>query len=315
MRYILGIDGGGVKTICLAADEAGRVLGRGTAGPSNYLKEGLYSAKLSLRQAIDTALTESKVKPKEVKAVCAGLAGMDRPTDRRIIRQVFEELLPGAKLILDNDACIALIGATEGEPGIIAISGTGSIALGLNREGQMARSGGWGHILGDEGSGYEIARRGLMAILKDVDGRGPKTLLRERLTRELYLSSVEELIPVFYGGQMTPSRIAALYPLVLQAAEEGDEVAANLLEEAAVQLAETAWAVIRKLEMQEDRFPLAVSGGVFKSSPLIRNRFLERITRQAPQAEPVEPKHPPELGAILLAKAVLEGKKPFVRVD
>ncbi|MDA2927495.1 hypothetical protein MYX78_09745 [Acidobacteria bacterium AH-259-G07] len=293
------------------ADQEGQILGRGTGGPANYLKEGLYTVKNSLREAIARALGEGDVKQREVKILCAGLAGMDRPTDKRIIEQVFNEIIPTAQLILENDALIALIGATECRPGVIVISGTGSIALGVNRRGERARSGGWGHLLGDEGSGYDIARRGLMATLQDLDGRGPRTLIREKISRELYLDEIDELIHLLYEGNMTPRKIAALYPLVLQAAAEGDQVAQNLLNGAAAHLAETALAVIRKLGMEKENFPLAVSGGVFHNSKQIQEKFEDLMRSKVPGMELIEPKHPPAVGAVFLARARMQGRELF----
>jgi len=302
---ILGIDGGGTKTICVAADAGGRIIGKGMSGPANYLKEGLYTSKMSLSEAIDRALQEAGSDRLSVEVVCAGIAGMGRAADRLIMKKSFAEIVPNARLVLETDAFITLVGATEYLPGVIVISGTGSIAMGLNEKGDVARAGGWGHILGDEGSGYDIARRGMIAALQDYDGRGPETLITKMIVEELYLANVEELIGLFYGAESSPRRIAGLYPLVLEAAEEGDAVASNLLEKAASALVKTAVAVIRRLEMQSSIFPIALSGGVFRNSPRLRNSFQRLLVTQVPGAHLIDPLHPPEIGALLVAhKAV-----------
>lgn len=314
MDVILGIDGGGTKTICLVADGQGRLLGQGRGGPSNYLKEGLYVAKSSLRQAIQEALRSATVEPDRVKAVCAGLAGMDRAEDRTVMRRVFRDLVPRARLFLVNDAYIALAGATEGRSGVIVISGTGSIALGVNRRGEQARAGGWGYLIGDEGSAFDIARRGLVAAFRDHDGRGPRTSLTERFIREFYLTRIDDLIPLFYTEYVRPSRIAGLFPLVLECAEEGDEVAVSIVERAAGSLFQAAQAVIERLRMGGEGFPVALSGGVLHHGRRLRARFEELLAGDFPKARVVEPRLPAERGALLVAQAALRGKTVFGRM-
>ncbi len=298
---ILGIDGGGTKTVCLAADTDGRILGKGMSGPSNYLKEGLYTSKMSLGESIEQALQEAGSDRLKVQVVCAGLAGVGRANDRLIMKKLFAEIVPNARLILETDAFITLVGATEYQPGVIVISGTGSIAMGINQKGEVSRAGGWGHILGDEGSGYDIARRGMVAALHDFDGRGPETLISKMIVEELYLTNVEELIGLFYGGESSPRRIAGLYPLILEAAEEGDAVACKLLEQAASALVKSAIAVIRKLQMESLIFPIALSGGVFRNSVRLRNSFQRLLAAQVPGGHLIDPLHPPEVGALLVA--------------
>jgi N-acetylglucosamine kinase-like BadF-type ATPase len=302
--YTLGIDGGGTKTVCVASRGDLSVAGRGISGPSNYLKEGLHTARTSLRDAIGKALEEAGGNRLEVQVACAGLAGVGRVNERMVMKRLFTDLLPNARVILETDAFITLIGATHYQPGLIVISGTGSIALGLNEVGETARAGGWGHILGDEGSGYDIARRGLMAALHAHDGRGPETLIKAKLIEQFYLASIDELISLLYG-EATPSRIASMYPLILEAAEEGDWVAQGLLMRAAEALVEAAEAVVKRLDMMETSFPVAVSGGVFGNSPTMRTAFQRLIVEKIPGARPSEPLHPPEIGALLIARDTL----------
>lgn len=308
--YLLGIDGGGTKTVCLVTDTEGRVLGRGTGGPSNYLKEGLYITKQSLQQAMGEALDDAGVGGEQVEVLCAGLAGVSRREDREIVGRMLRELLPVRRLLLEIDAYVALAGATEGRPGVILVSGTGSIAFGVNPRGERARAGGWGHLVGDEGSGFDLARRGLMAALRDYDGRGRPTILREKFAREFYLREFDELIPPLYSGAMTPSRVAALYPIVLEAAQEGDAVARELMREAAGALVELVEAVVRRLSMDQDPFPLALSGGVFRGEGL-REELKGLLAGRLPRGQLITPRHPPEMGAILAARAAWQGRSLF----
>lgn len=301
-RVVAGMDGGASRTVCLVAEEDGALLGRGEGGPSNYHKCGLYAAKVSVRDALASALLAAGRQVGDVKVLCAGLAGVAREVDRRRFSRAFADLAPEAKVLLEDDARIALAGATENRPGIIVISGTGSIALGLDAHGRRARAGGWGHLLGDEGSGYDIARQGLAAALKSADGRGPQTSLSEKIRRELYLDSLQDLIPVLYGERVTPDRIASLFPLVLEAADEGDEVAESLLRRAASDLMEAVLSVARQLRTKESE-PLLVSaaGGAWQSSEMLRDEFLKRLAEDLPQARFQAALRSPEEGALLLA--------------
>lgn len=206
---------------------------------------------------------------------------------------------------MESDAFVTLTGATAGRPGVVVISGTGSIAFGVNSQGKRARAGGWGHVLGDEGSGYDIARRGLIAALRDFDGRGPRTSLRERLTGELYLSSIEEVIPLLYSGQLSQRNLAALYPLVVSAAEEEDPVAVGLLEEAAEELSCAASAVLRGLD-EPVALPVVMWGGAFQNGPRLRRYFEESLSRRCSGFVLREPEHPPEFGALLLARKAVQ---------
>jgi N-acetylglucosamine kinase-like BadF-type ATPase len=309
MSYLIGIDGGGTKTVSVVAGVRDRIIvGKGVAGPANYLKEGLHTARRSLGESVQEALEAAGLDKSRICAVGAGLAGVGRARDRQVMTRVLRRILPTQTLLLGTDAFVALLGAMESEPGVIVISGTGSIALGMNREGVLARSGGWGHLLGDEGSGYDIGRRGLTAALQDHDGRGPSTSITRKIAKELCLDRIDEMIPLFYAGDTSPRQLAGLYPLVLEAAEEGDPIASALIDQAAASLTEIALAVLRKLHMEKDAPEIALSGGVFLHSRRIRRRFENLLLEQAPQARLVQARHPPEVGALFLAQSALEGK-------
>ncbi len=315
MPYLLGIDGGGTRTTCMASDQEGRILGEGYGGPSNHWKVGLYAAKSSLKAAIGGALRETGLRKSQISVLCAGLAGLARGIDRTIFTKVFSESFPECRLKLEDDAYIALVGATEGQPGVIVISGTGSIATGVNNEGRRARSGGWGHILGDEGSGYQIARSGLTATLRAEDGRGPATLLTEKICSELYIKGMHDLIPMLYDESVPPNRIASLFPLVVEAADEGDDVARGLLDDAAVKLYEIARAVILELGLDDEPFPIIGSGGVWNSAPLIKSRFEDLICENFPKIRLKTARRSPAEGAVMLARALAIGQDLFKPVD
>ncbi len=174
--FVLGIDGGATRTVCLIADEAGTEVARAVGGPSNHQAVGVEAARRALAQAIAQACDAAGNPP--LAAACWGMAGLDRPEDGRILNALAAELLPGVPVAVVHDADIALVGGAGGSRvGVVVIAGTGSIAAGYDIAGRTARAGGWGHVLGDEGSGYDIARRGLNAATRASDGRAPATAL------------------------------------------------------------------------------------------------------------------------------------------
>jgi N-acetylglucosamine kinase-like BadF-type ATPase len=174
MNCVLGLDGGGTKTKGVVCDERGHVLGSGTAGPSNYQVVSKEQVKASLAEAAARAIEAAGIERENVSAVCLGMAGLDSQTDYDVIWCLLQEIdLPG-EVHLVNDAVVALAGATAGRPGVVVNAGTGAIAFGVNERGESRRASGWGHILGDEGSGYDIGRRGIIASLRAHDGRGAR---------------------------------------------------------------------------------------------------------------------------------------------
>lgn len=301
MNYVLGIDGGGTKTISAIADIEGHLLSFGRSGPSNPLAVGEISAKKSIMEAIDDAINRSGVNISRFKVACLGIAGAGNISGKSIMERITKELDIADKVIIENDATIALVGATACSYGVIVIAGTGSVAFGINEYGERWRAGGWGYIVGDEGSGYDIGRKAIMDALRSYDGRGPKTLLLYEITKHFNLSSIDEIIERIYVAGMERHEIAALAPLVAKAAGEGDKVAKRILNEAGRELGLAAKAVIKKLRMENDEFDLAVTGGVFKAGEMVLNPFKKIIKKVAPKCRIICPKFEPVIGAILLA--------------
>jgi N-acetylglucosamine kinase-like BadF-type ATPase len=301
MPYILGIDGGGTKTTAIISDHQGNILGKGVAGGSNYQTVGMDNAMLALEKAVDNAITDVGLLIQRFKAVCIGLAGAGRETDRALLMPEIINLIPADKIILEHDAAIALAGATACQPGIVVIAGTGSMAFGMNQLGEKKRAGGWGNILGDEGSAYYISRRALAAVCKAYDGRGPNTLLVDRLIEHLKLNTFTDIVKKIYNEIFSPQTIAAMAPLVTETAKSGDPVSIGILEDAAQELALMAKAVIKGLNMENEEFLVAVSGSVFNAGDIILSPFTESIKAKAPKSEIIKPKFEPAMGAILLA--------------
>ncbi|HET9177217.1 MAG TPA: BadF/BadG/BcrA/BcrD ATPase family protein [Terriglobia bacterium] len=301
MGYFLGIDGGGTHTTAWLADKDLSVVARVQAGPSNPIKVGLSSAQRELARAYRRAWREARVPPATLAGVCAGLAGGDGAPVQRSMLRWMRKAIPARAHLMTTDAAITLAAALGESPGIIVIAGTGSIAFGRDRRGRILRVGGWGNQFDDAGSGYDVGRKAIAAALRAHDGRGKRTSLAPAICRKLGLRKITEAVPL----QLTPQNIAALFPAVQQEAEAGDATARRLCREAAEDLAELAATIIRRLRWKNRAVPVVCSGGVFRSSDLIRQAFARRIHRVAPRARVSLLEREPVEGALFLARRLL----------
>ena len=312
MGCFLGIDGGGTRTAAWLADGEGKLLARAESGPSNPLKVGLRSAEREILKVFHTCLREAGFPqtaargfhPPVLRSVCAGISGVDRRSVQRPLLAWMRGHVPARHHLLTSDAAIALAAAVRNAPGIIVIAGTGSIAFARNDQGKLLRAGGWGIPFDDRGSGYDLGREGVTAALEGFDGRGPHTTLMDRICRQLHLGDISEII----SKQLEQQQVAALFPLVMEAAREGDLVARHLCDEAARNLADLAVALLKRAGWTRRSTPVVTTGGVFKSSLLIRRAFVRHLRRFAPQAHVELLEHPPVEGALWLART-LDAKK------
>lgn len=300
-KYVLGVDGGGTKTEAVIADLDGHILGIGKSGTSNYQVVGLKQSVASITEAIKSATENAGLNIQNYEVACLGLAGAGRPDDRLILLSAIKELKISEVIIIKHDAEIALAGATILQPGVIVIAGTGAIAFGINPSGEEKRSGGWGSILGDEGSAYYIGRRALIASCKAYDGRGCPTTLLNAITEFWKLKDFDSIIKKVYNSANSTQDIAGIAPLVSKAAENGDDVAIDIIKDSAKELALSAISVIQGLKMQDKSFPVAFSGSVFNAGDLILKPFEEHIISISPYADIVKPSLNPAIGAVLLA--------------
>ena len=302
---VLGVDGGGSKTRAVVADGAGEVLGEGLAGPSNPLRVGVSEAVGAIRDAADRACAEAGVRRVEVDAAEVGLAGVRRADLRERMRAAVAEL--GVKTVeVVTDAEIALYGATEGKAGLVIIAGTGSICCGVNARGRRACAGGWGPVVGDEGSGSWIARRALQSVARATDGRGRKTALVESACEYFNVARAEDLSTAVYAPSVTNTLIAGFGSRVVEAAKRRDAVAREIIEEAGRELACAAAAVIRKLRMERERFQVAYVGGVFTAGSLILEPLAGEVVRVAPRAHVAPPLLAPAEAAARMAGELLQ---------
>ena len=303
--YVLGIDAGGSKTVALVADGNGRIVGEGRGGGANLQTEGELQVEKVLHEVIERAMDG---RPDPLDAVCLGMAGVDRDSDGRVIRDIMRRLGFRQNTLIVNDALIALVAGAGASPGVVVISGTGSIAFGVSHRGLAARAGGWGPTLGDEGSGYWIGRRALEAVVRDVDGRGSRTALTERVLEYFSLPKAELLISEIYHQPHGRRAIAALAPLVDGAREDGDLVAGEIMIDAADELARAAGSVITRLDMRGEQFPILLSGGMLKRSEWLAAEVERRMAEVAPRSDVRLLTEEPVIGAVRLATAAATGR-------
>ncbi len=303
---VIGIDGGASHTVAVLADaRTGAALGRGEAGPSNIQAIGVAAALRELNAAVVSAFKAAKLSRAPVAAAAMGLAGVDRAEGLDVIRGWADLVHLADKLSVANDATLLFAAGTPDGWGLAIIAGTGSIAFTLDSEGKDARAGGWGYLLGDEGSAFRTGLLGLRAACRAADNVGESTALLPILLRELGSPDAREFIPAVYRGKWDKAAIAGLAPLVLTAAANGDRVATAIFEQEARELAQTAAGAVAAGGLPRDGVPLALTGGMVIENAMFRNRFLSELRACGVAPGPVGLVDDPVVGAVVLARKLL----------
>lgn len=297
MRWVIGIDGGGTKTSGSLADASGRITARAVGESTNPYLNPPEVVEANFRAIAHELMSRSGVDAETIDGVCLGLSGCDRPGDRAPLEAMVKRVFPQARAVATNDALVALVGGCGELNGVMVISGTGSIAYGFTRDGRSARAGGYGQWLGDEGSGFTIAHRGLIAVMRAADGREPPTAIRERVLSHLSIAEPMGLMPWMREHGPDKAAVAALAPLVIAAAEQGDPAALDILRWAAKELALAAAAVARKLWPDGENFPVVVGGSNLRRVPFLYDRFKAEMASQNPAATVMQPRAEPADGA------------------
>lgn len=294
-EVIVAIDGGATKTALTVRKRTTTLLelkGEGT----NYQTSG----KAKVRKVLTELLAEvRKVLPDmQVTIAIFAIAGIDSKLDEQIVRGIVEELiqtqgLQVGKLIVENDAEATMLGATKGEPGALLISGTGSIAFAHDGKGRIVRSGGWGHRAGDEGSGYWIGREVLRAIFRMEDGRGPFTLLKKEVLKELKLDSVQDLAGWLFNPDYSVDKIASLSRILCKCVQQGDEVTVEIMKEAAIELARLVWSVLYKCGLENVTCNVYLNGGALVHSDILIKELENHVKADFPRCTLVVSKNDP----------------------
>ncbi len=302
--YVLGLDAGATKTVCLLADGQGRIFAEARGPGANLAVDQELRVEKVLHGVMDEASRGLQEMP---AAVCLGMAGVDRPEDGRMARSIMRRLGYRTGVLVVNDALLALVAGVDRAPGIVVIAGTGAIVYGRNAQNLAARASGWGHLLDDEGSGYWIGLCALKAVMRQADGRGPATDLTPRILAHFGVAAASDLVHVVYYRDLSRQEIAALSVLVQQSRDAGDRIACDLLDSAASELAGAAASVTTRLGLQNDAFAYVLAGGVFRVVPSLAQALTDRLAAAAPRSSVIHLPVEPAVGAVRLAIAEAEG--------
>lgn len=300
---VIGIDAGGTKTEAVLADGTGSVLARARRGGANLAAHGELAVEKTLHEVIDETLGEAHLRP---DVICLGIAGVDRPEDNAIIQGIMRRIGARARVLVTNDALIALVAGAGLGPGVVVIAGTGSIAYGRNAANEAARAGGWGYILADEGSGYWIGRQALRAVVRAADGRDRATALTPLVLDFFGVARPEQLVREVYRHYLKPSDIARCAALVERARAAGDPVAADIASMAADELTAAVRSVIRQLSLT-GVFPVVMAGGAFHAVPWLQEALRARLADVVSAGDVNLLTTDPALGAVRLALAEAQG--------
>ena len=304
---VIGIDGGATHTVALVADAAsGAVRGRGESGPSNIQAVGVEAALRELDAAVGGAFAAANLPRAKARAACLGLAGVDLNEGTDIIRGWSDRVGLAAVISVANDATLLFAAGTPDAWGLAVIAGTGSIAFTLDEHGKDARAGGWGYLLGDEGSAFRVGLLGLRAACRAADGVGDDTRLLPALLARLGSSDPRDFIPAVYRGSWDKAAIAGLAPVVLDAAAAGDRAARDIFEQEVRELARTAAGAVRRGGLSPDGVPVALAGGLLTHSTIFRDEFLRQLRGCGVTPGPVGVVSDPALGAVVLARKLVE---------
>lgn len=301
-RLLLAIDGGQTATKSLIARADGTVLGRGLGGPSDHfhIEGGVEKNRRAITGAIDDALSSTGCAPERVVAAGLGLTGAgSNVTD--IAAGIVRERLSPREIRVEPDVVTNLAGASGGEPGVVLIAGGGSIGYGVTAQGDEAVAGGYGFLLGDEGSAFNIGLRAIAAASRGADRRAEPTALQQVVADHFDIERMRQLPRIVYAAGFSRERISLLAPKIVQTAEAGDAAAIEIVRNAGEELARTALGVIRQLFVPGTPVGVYMTGGVFKAGNLLLEPFRTLLQSEWPGAEPREPRFPPAVGALILA--------------
>ena len=302
--YVLGIDGGGTKTVGLLCGLNGKVFSKVTVGPTNPNSLGYETVEKEIKRLIETLHSQTPDKFKFISSVFAGMSGVDREDDKERMIQLFHKYLPErCHIQVDNDAVNALYSGTFGKPGVVNISGTGAITFGINEQKVRTRVGGWGFLLGDPGSGYSIGNRALKAVFDEYDGFGEKTILSSTILNFLNLEKTTDLISVIYDLKKSRQTIASLSRLVVQAAEEGDITGKEILHQAGVEMGTSIRRLILKLYKDErnQEIPIVLAGGIYNNSEWFVPSIEKCLEFDHLKPQVITPVLPPVAGSVIAA--------------
>ncbi|HET9698933.1 MAG TPA: BadF/BadG/BcrA/BcrD ATPase family protein [Terriglobales bacterium] len=298
MPLYLGIDGGGTKTTCAVGDDMS-VLAVASGPGSNVIRLGEAQARAGLHAAISKACCDAGVSPLRVQSVCVGAAGATSADINATVKNWVRQVLPNAEVTVVGDMVIAMEATLHGHPGVIVISGTGSICYGRNERAQTARAGGWGFQVSDEGSGQWIGRTAVSDSLRAMDS-ARETILMARILQQWQLSSPEELVK--HANSSPAPNFAELFPAVQQAADVRDPLAGEVLARAGAELSQLALIVLHRLWQPNETVRIGIAGGVLAHSSQVRRAFYNSMRAAWPRVAVCFQISEPVVGALWMAR-------------
>lgn len=308
---LLLIDSGATHTRALLTTVEGAIRRRGTAGPSNAYAVSERVARANLQSAVRKAFAANGAARARVVGVVVGGAGIDFDgSGTEGVATDLRRAFPRARLRLVTDAVIALEGALAGGAGAVIVSGTGSIVVGKDSRGRIQRLGGWGWLLGDEGSGQWIGREALRAAARAVDRAGPATPLARALARHYHVANFRRVIDPVYRHP-SPAEFGALAPFVARLAAHGDRAARDIFQRAGAELGEQAATLLRRLGLHQPK--VSYQGSLFRTGRLLFDPLRKELRSQFPRARLIAPILPPIGGAFLMGLAMI-GTEPSSEV-
>jgi len=291
---VLAVDGGGTGCRAALCNRDGHILDYAQGGSCNYHSIGVEKATEALTVLL-TSLTKNQAL--RVSCVVLGLAGLDTKNDQTVLTLIVHTALTAAHILADkvylcNDAMLTLKGSVGQNNGVLLTAGTGSIACGITNKGLEVRVGGWGYRVGDEGSGYSIGKAAITHILKVYDGREKASRISTAILNEMSFANEDQLVNWMYGPQFSVAEIAALTPIIVRLAEEGDDQGIKIIQFACQELSEMALTVINKLDLVSTKFSFVLTGGVLKN-PLIHRQLIEVLSITCKELQVIVPSYPP----------------------
>ena len=303
MKYLIGIDGGGTHSRLLAVDLTGKVIGSSRGNSTSVESNPVSVVKQHLSELLQAFSLKHDRTLTDCAALCLGTSGMDTEASKRQLEHMLSTLQLNCPTMVVNDADIALHANTRGKPGIILISGTGSICYGVNRQGDTCRVGGFGYILGDEGSSYWVARKGLSAALHAHDRTGPSTRLLNDFCKALHIQEIEEVIDFVY--QKNKSALGKVSYVVTEASQNGDEVAMGIMVEAREELLKMIRTVAAQLGMTSETMPLLLGGSFLLASQWLKDGIQAGLMETLPNLSVQPMVAAAEWGAIFRAASLI----------
>lgn len=301
MGYILGIDGGGTKTRLLMTDATGNLIAEGESGPSNINADGYDRVKLVLQELATGAVNKAGMALSDCISLCMGAAGAGRIKEKEALKEIFRDIGFNCRIEITDDVTTAFYGGLDGNVGVMVISGTGSICLGRNKKGETCRCGGWGHIMGDEGSGYNMGRAVLSSVMRSYDGREPQSKMTPMVLEYLNLTGPEDLIEYVYRSGAGKKELASLAVVADAGCAAGDAAAVSIIEHSAQELHLAVATVISRLGFASG-LDVCTGGGVLVRSEYLRESFIKLLNRSHPGARIIPMKKDAAWGAVNIAR-------------